>query len=126
MRIDHTAVWSRDIEVLREFYVRWFGATSGPRYENPSKGFASYFLSFEAGPRLEVMQRRDVTGPAGTNVLGYAHVAVALGSDEAVDRLTEQMRAAGVAVVDGPRRTGDGYYESVVMDPDGNLLELTS
>jgi lactoylglutathione lyase len=125
MRIEHMAVWSLDIEVLREFYERWFGAASGPRYENPSKGFASYFLSFEAGPRLELMQRGDVTGTAGPNLLGYAHLAIALGSEEAVDRQTAALRAAGVPVVDGPRRTGDGYYESVVEDPDGNRIELT-
>jgi lactoylglutathione lyase len=125
MRIEHMAVWSPDIEVLRGFYERWFGATSSARYENPSKGFASYFLSFEDGPRLELMQRHDVIGPAGPNVLGYAHLAIALGSDEAVDRQTAAMRAAGVPVVDGPRRTGDGYYESVVVDPDGNRIELT-
>lgn len=125
MRIEHMAVWSPDIEVLRGFYERWFGATSSARYENPSKGFASHFLSFEGGPRLELMQRGDITEPAGPNTLGYAHLAIALGSDEAVDRQTAAMRAAGVPVVDGPRRTGDGYYESVVVDPDGNRIELT-
>lgn len=125
MRIEHMAVWSPDIEVLRAFYERWFGATSSARYENPSKGFASYFLSFADGPRLELMQRQDITEPADPMALGYAHLAIALGSEEAVNLLTAELRAAGAPVADGPRRTGDGYFESVVVDPDGNRIELT-
>ena len=118
MRIEHVAVWSDDIERLRAFYVEHFGARAGERYENAARGFASYFLEFAGGARLELMQ---MPGAAGS----FAHLALSLGSEAAVDATTERLRAAGVEVADEPRRTGDGYYESVVLDPDGNRLELT-
>ena len=118
MRIEHVALWTANIERLRAFYERHLGARAGDRYENPGNGFASYFLEFEGGARLELMQMPDGTG-------SFAHVALSLGSEDAVDATTERLRAAGVTVVAEPRRTGDGYYESVVLDPDGNRIELT-
>ena len=118
LRIEHVALWTTDLERLRAFYERWFGARAGARYENQS-GFASYFLSFAYGARLELM---TMTGRAAGSV---AHVALSVGSEQEVDELTERMRKAGLEVADGPRRTGDGYYESVVLDPDGNRVELT-
>ena len=118
LRIEHVALWTTDLERLRAFYERWFGARAGARYENQS-GFASYFLSFSYGARLELMTM--TSRDAGS----LAHIALSVGSEQGVDRLTERMREAGVRVADGPRRTGDGYYESVVLDPDGNRVELT-
>ena len=118
MRIEHVAVWSDDIERLREFYVRHFGARAGERYDNAARGFASYFLEFDGGARLELMQ---MPGAGGS----FAHLALALGSETAVDAATERLRSGGVVVAGEPRRTGDGYYESVVLDPDGNRIELT-
>jgi lactoylglutathione lyase len=91
---------------------------AGERYENAARGFASYFLEFEGGARLELMQMRGASG-------SFAHVALSLGSEAAVDEATERLRAAGVEVAGEPRHTGDGYYESVVLDPDGNRIELT-
>jgi lactoylglutathione lyase len=126
VRVEHVAVWCSDIEKVRAFYVTWFGARSGERYENPAKGFASYFVALGEGARIEIMQRRDVTHPPQGGACGYAHVALALESEAAVDALTARMREAGVPVVDGPRRTGDGYYESVVLDPEGNRIELAA
>jgi lactoylglutathione lyase len=127
VRIEHVAVWTADLERLREFYVAHFGATAGPRYENPGKGFASYFLSFAGGTRLELMTVAGLPESAGGGPRpGYAHLALAVGSEAALDALTERLRAAGVPVADGPRRTGDGYYESVVLDPDGNRVEITA
>ena len=126
MRIEHIALWTRDVERLRAFYVRYFGATAGARYENQRKQFQSYFLSFEDGARMELMHSPRVGGQdAGEERLGYAHLAISLGSEAAVEALTGRLRADGYAVIDGPRRTGDGYYESVVLDPDGNRIELT-
>ena len=128
MRIEHVALWTHDLERLKRFYERYFGATSGDRYENPRKRFQSYFLSFESGARLELMQHPDLgsrsDGSEGRSV-GWAHLAVSVGSEARVSELTDELRAAGCPIIDGPRRTGDGYFESVVLDPDGNRLEIT-
>lgn len=124
-RIEHIAVWTRDPDRLREFYTRYFGAVSNDGYFNPKRNFRSYFLTLSGGARIELMQVPDL-GDAGTgNQVGLAHVAFSLGSKNAVDSLTERLRGDGYPVLDGPRTTGDGYYESVVADPDGNRLELT-
>lgn len=124
-RIEHVALWVRDLDLVGDFYVRHFGATPGPRYENPAKGFASRFLSFSDGARLELMTSLGRLSSATGEHLGLAHMALSLGSEAAVDRLTAELKTHGVPILDGPRRTGDGYYESVVLDPEGNRIELT-
>lgn len=124
-RIEHVALWARDLEGVCAFYVR-LGATAGPLYRNSRTGSSSRFLSWPGGQaRLEVMSRPG-TGLPGTGWSGWAHVALALGSEAAVDQLVAQLSGEGVPVVDGPRRTGDGYYECVVLDPEGNRVELTA
>lgn len=128
MRIEHVAIWTRDLERLREFYERSFGARAGERYERPAHGYASYFLAFDSGARLELMAMESIPDSRDdpfTQAQGLIHFAVSLGSEAAVDELTARLAAEGVRVLDGPRRTGDGYYESTVLDPDGNRLELT-
>ena len=131
MRLDHVALWTADpasLERLRAFYAEWFGARAGARYESARRsGFASYFLTFpDGGARLELMTAPDVTRRAPGEALGYAHLAVALGSRAAVDALAARLAAAGVPIESGPRLPGDGYYEAVVRDPDGNVVELTA
>jgi len=129
MRIEHIALWARDIERLRVFYGKYFSATASGKYTNSAKKFSSYFLSFESGARLEVMQMDSVKEsddePTG-DYFGYAHIAIAVGAEERVDQLTEILRRDGYQVLDGPRNTGDGYYESTVLDPEGNRLEITA
>jgi lactoylglutathione lyase len=128
-RIEHVALWTHDLERLRDFYVVYFDARAGDRYVNAAKGFESCFLSFDDGTRLELMRssRLELAAwPPGSQRHGLTHLAVAVGSEQRVDELTRRLAAAGHCVVDGPRRTGDGYYESVVLDPDGNRLELTA
>ncbi len=125
-RIEHVALWVRDLDLVCDFYVRHLGARPGPRYQNPAKDFVSRFLSFADGARLELMTSTTRLTPSpGDQTLGLAHLAISLGSEAAVDSLTGQLQAEGVKVLDGPRRTGDGYYESVILDPEGNRIELT-
>lgn len=126
-RVEHVALWTEDLERLRSFYEEHLGASSSPRYRNERTGFESTFLTFAAGPRLELMRGPGIAPRPGDGrgALGFAHVAFSLGSEAAVDELTARLRELGHEVLDGPRRTGDGYYESVVLDPDGNRVELT-
>ena len=129
VRIEHLALWTDDVERLADFYQSCFGGTAGPRYRSPDKGFESRFVSFAGGARLELMRTTTLTPapvPRGAQRMGLTHVALAVGSEAEVDQLTSRLRTDGYEVLDGPRRTGDGYYESVVLDPDGNRLELTA
>lgn len=128
MKIEHVAIWTRDLERLKDFYTLYFQASAGQKYHNPKSGFQSYFLTFASGARLEIMQLpglmagMDAASPPRT---GYAHLSISVGSKETVDELTSQLRQEGYSILDGPRLTGDGYYESQVADPDGNRLEIT-
>lgn len=129
MKIDHLAMWVDDLEGMRTFYTTYLGATAGNRYHNPTRQFTSYFLSF--GPqtaRLELMHRPDVVDYPSSRglVKGITHIAFSVGSKEAVDNLTDQLRTEGYTIFSEARTTGDGYYESVVLDPEGNHLELTA
>jgi len=128
MKIDHVAIWCRDIEKLKDFYVRYFEAVSGERYVNPKKNFQSYFLSFKTDCRMELMQMpgiSDSKNDLATQSIGIIHIAISVGSKEKVDTLTARLRADGIEVVGEPRTTGDGYYESVITDPEGNRIEIT-
>ncbi|MCF8246964.1 MAG: VOC family protein [Saprospiraceae bacterium] len=125
MRIEHLAIWAKNIEALRSFYEEYFNGKAGERYFNPAKNFQSYFLSFENGCRLELMQKREV--PDNQNVgeaTGLTHFAVSVGGETAVNTMTETLRSNGHRIVGEPRWTGDGYYESVVLDPEGNRIEI--
>lgn len=128
MHIEHVAIWTTDLERLRRFYEQQFGARTGDKYVNARRGFASYFLTFDSGARLELMSIVGLAGAQGVSavpVAGFAHLSISLGSAERVDALTAELSAAGVTVAGEPRWTGDGYYESVILDPDGNQIELT-
>ena len=126
MKIDHVALWTDRLEEMKDFYVRHFQGVAGLRYTNPAKGFSSYFVQFQSGARLELMtQESGLPGKADRHGIGYAHMAIAVGCEAAVRRKTEELRAAQVPVVGEARWTGDGCFESVVSDPDGNRLEIT-
>ena len=126
LRIEHVALYTSDLEAARDFFVRYFHATAGPPYHNPTKQFRSYFLTFPGGgARLELMTRPVLTAHALADSLGYAHIALSVGSCAEVDTLTERLRRDGYEVLNGPRVTGDGYYESVVAAVDGLKIEIT-
>lgn len=124
MRIHHIAIWTFRLEEMKEFYIRYFQGTSNEKYVNPKKGFESYFIRFDDGAELELMSRADVQNvPIEENRRGLTHFAFLIDSKEEVLRLTEELRAKGHTVAGEPRTSGDGYFESVVLDPDGNRVE---
>ena len=125
MKIEHIAIWTNNLEELKEFYAQFFAGQAGEKYYNPKKEFESYFIEFESGARLEIMRKAGIDDQVQKEVLGYAHLAFSVGSKKRVDQLTKELKEAGYEVVGGPRRTGDGYYESSVLDPDGNKVEIT-
>ena len=128
LRIDHVAIWAVDIEVMRAFYEKYFDARSSLKYENDRKQFTSYFLTFPGGGRLELMHRPDIQAIPNSHrspeFFGYAHLGVELGSRVTVDALTRRLQDDGFPLLDGPRVTGDGYYESMVADPEGNRIVI--
>jgi lactoylglutathione lyase len=128
MRIEHVAIWTNDIERLANFYARYFGAVTSTKYVNAVKQFESRFLTFGSGARIELMRTTKLIPQAmvpGAERMGLTHLAISTGSKHIVDELSEKLRANGTPILDGPRQTGDGYYECVVLDPDGNRVELT-
>jgi lactoylglutathione lyase len=129
MKIAHIAIWTNNLELLRDFYSRFFGARSNEMYTNQVKQFNSYFLTFETGGcSLELMHKPNLDNRDDLEskvLIGLAHFAFSVGSKEKVDLLTEQLRDSGYKVISEPRYTGDGFYESAINDPDGNLVEIT-
>lgn len=127
MKIDHIGIWTQNLEIMREFYMIFFGLKSNEKYVNSKKGFSSYFLSFESGARIELMHRDEIALAQRDRkeVPGIAHLAISLGTVEKVVALTEKSREKGLKIIGEPRTTGDGYFESVIEDPEGNLIELT-
>lgn len=127
MKIEHIAIWTLDLEKMKNFYLKFFDLKSNEKYYNPKKKFSSYFLAFENGARIELMHRPDISEfiEKSDTKLGSPHFAISVGSKEKVDLLTELVRKNGFKIIGEPRTTGDGYYESVISDPEGNLIELT-
>ncbi len=123
MKIEHVAIWVKDLERMKQFYSYYFNMNYGKKYHNPLKNFTSYFLSFENGSRIEIMHQPEVFGEK--TKIGFAHLAISIGSKEKVLELTEKLRKDNYTIFDEPRTTGDGYFESVILDPEGNQIELT-
>lgn len=126
MRIDHLAMYVNDLEASKEFYMRYFGAVANRQYHNPKTGLKTYFLTFDDGARLEIMNRPDMSDSEKPMMrTGFIHLSFSVGSKEKVDELTHQLATNGYKIVSGPRTTGDGCYESVVLDKENNQIEIT-
>ena len=126
MRIEPVAVWTVDSDRIGDFYIAYFGAVAGVKYVNSTEGFESYSPSFPSGgARIELMRASGRSELAVDGRVGSAHPAVALGSEVAVNDLANRLRADGIEILNGPGWTGDGYYESVILDPEGNRIEST-
>lgn len=129
MKIEHLAIWVTNLEIMKAFYLKYFNTTSGEKYTNEKNKYTSYFISFrEGGARLELMNKPNIEPNIEkrgfTN--GIAHFCISVGSNQKVDELTERFRSDGLTIFSEPRTTGDGYYESVVLDPEGNYLEISA
>jgi lactoylglutathione lyase len=126
MKIEHLAIWADDIELLRQFYMKYFNVSCGEKYINTKRNFSSYFLSFgEDKTRIELMHIPDMGNPVNRgNLKGLAHFAISAGGKDIVDVLTERLREDGYTIASEPRTSGDGYYESAVLDPEGNYIEI--
>ena len=126
MKIEHIAMYVEDLEKTKDFFIKYFDAESNSGYHNETTGFKSYFLTFEDGARLEIMNKPAMKDlEKDTTRTGYIHIAFSVGSKEKVDLLTEKLKAAGYDVISGPRTTGDGYYESCIIGIEGNQIEIT-
>lgn len=129
MTLEHVAIWTNDLERLKEYYQKYFGGQPNDKYTNHAKNFHSYFLRFASGARLELMTMAGVPENRNDTVqeqhLGIIHLAFGVNSPEEVDKKAEQLKADGFAILRGPRVTGDGYYEFETLDPDNNRLEVT-
>lgn len=125
--VHHLALWAEDLERVRAFYVDVLGARCGAAYVNPVTGFRSCFVEFGDATRIEIMSRADVVASdRATPRAGYAHVALSVGSRDAVDAWARRLESLGITVASAPRQTGDGYYEAVVLDPEGNRIEIVA
>ncbi len=126
MRIEHVAMYVLNLEEVKDFFVRYFNAVSNELYHNERTGFKSYFLSFGEGSRLEIMTRSGLTREDSNHLrCGYIHLSISVGSKDEVNALTDRLRNNGYEIASEPRTTGDGYYESCVIGPENNLIEIT-
>ena len=128
MILEHVAIWTNQLEVLRAYYETYFGGQSNAKYYNPKKEFESYFLTFDSGARLELMQMPAIpenrNDRIDTQHQGIIHLAFGVDTIEEVNNKALELQNAGYPVLSGPRKTGDGYYEFETLDPDNNRLEV--
>lgn len=126
MKIMHIAMYVNDLENTKNFFVKYFGAIPNEGYHNKNTDFRSYFLSFVDGAQLEIMNKPNMNNEEKSlNRTGFAHIAFGVGSKEKVDELTKKLKMDGYEVISGPRTTGDGYYESCILGPENNQIEIT-
>ena len=126
MKIEHIAMYVKDLEKTKTFFEPYLSARANAGYHNPKTDFRSYFLSFDDGARLEIMNKPQMQdSPKALTQTGYIHIAFSVGSKEKVDELTAKLKEDGYEIISTPRTTGDGYYESCVVGIEGNQIEIT-
>ena len=126
MKIEHIAMYVKDLEKTKTFFETYLNARAKAGYHNPKTDFRSYFLSFDDGARLEIMNKPQMQdSPKAPTQTGYIHIAFSVGSKEKVDELTAKLKEDGYEIISGPRTTGDGYYESCVVGIEDNQIEIT-
>lgn len=130
MILEHVAIWTNDLEGLKNYYIKYFGAQSNDKYTNVKNKFHSYFLTFESGARLEIMTKPDLPDNQNDTVekqhIGIIHLAFGVNTMAEVEAKAKELSEAGFPILRGPRKTGDGYYEFETLDPDQNRLEVTA
>ncbi|XVJ67779.1 MAG: glyoxalase [Lacibacter sp.] len=130
MILEHVALWTNNLEQLKDFYIKYFGAVPNQKYYNPAKEFESYFLSFKSGARLEIMKMKNIPENRNDTIhqqhQGLIHLAFGVETMEEVDAKAKELAAVGLSILSGPRKTGDGYYEFETLDPDNNRIEVTA
>lgn len=126
MKIEHIAMYVKDLEKTKTFFEIYLNARANAGYHNPKTDFRSYFLSFDDGARLEIMNKPQMQDSSkALTQIGYIHIAFSVGSKEKVDELTAKLKEDGYEIISTPRTTGDGYYESCVVGIEGNQIEIT-
>src|SRR5688500_15042492 len=130
MTLEHVAIWTNQLEILKAYYIKYFEATANDKYINSGKNFHSYFLSFASGARLELMTMPGIPGNQNDTIqtqhLGIIHLAFGVDTIEEVEEKAKKLQADGFPILSGPRKTGDGYYEFETLDPDNNRIEVTA
>lgn len=129
MHIDHVAIWTKNLERLKDYYIKYFGGKSNAKYLNKETHFESYFLSFQSGTKLELMQKPGITANLNNPIeqyQGIIHLSFAVDTMSKVDEKVDELKKNGFRILKGPRKTGDGYYEFETLDPDNNRLEVMS
>ena len=130
MILEHVAIWTDKLEELKDFYIKYFGATANEKYKNEQNQFESYFLTFESGARLEIMTKPGIPGNKNDTITaqhkGIIHLAFGVNTMNDVDEKANLLQSDGFKILRGPRKTGDGYYEFETLDPDDIRLEVTT
>ncbi|MFC4892452.1 VOC family protein [Pseudofrancisella aestuarii] len=128
MKIEHIAIWVKNLETMKNFYCKYFNGKANDKYINHTKGFSSYFISFHSGARLEIMHSNKLNNLEFDSLkerFGFIHLAISTGSKNNVNELTQLLEKDGYSIMSHPRTTGDGYFESCVLDPENNQIEIT-
>ena len=130
MILEHVAIWTDNLEELKRYYIKYFGATANEKYTNEESQFQSYFLTFKSGARLELMTMPGIPDNSNDRVFaqhkGIIHLAFGVNTMQEVNEKAQQLHANGFKILSGPRKTGDGYYEFETLDPDNNRIEVTA